>query len=296
MNGIINLLKPGDMSSQQAVSALKRMLGVKKAGHGGTLDPAAAGVLPIFLGQATRVAQFVSNDDKEYIAQVRFGISTDTQDAQGRAIFTSDAVVDEDAMRALLNALPRELTQIPPAYSAIKVGGRKSVDLARKGIAREIPARRVHIDEKQFLGTVGPNAYLIRIRCSKGTYIRTLCHDFGEAVGAGAHCSFLLRTKSGPYAIEDAVTFEDIARAVEGGAMQALLLPADSALSALPKVRLDAQDVRRARQGQAVSAPIECEQGQTLALYDDSGALIAIGGYDQGNIRPRRVFNLDQGE
>ncbi len=292
-NGILNLLKPSDMSSQQAVQAVKRLIPCKKAGHSGTLDPAAAGVLPVFLGSATRLAEYAVEGDKEYIAEIHFGIETDTQDAQGQLTNKSDHIVSWQQMEALLASVPSELWQTPPQYSAIKIGGQKMVDLARKGKATEIPPRRVFIHEKQLLREVAQNAFLIRIRCSKGTYIRTLCHDLGRQSGAFAHCSFLLRTKSGPFELDRAITFEQISLAVENDSVDSLLLPLGVAVPHLTRISLSKADIRKIEQGQiltGIQAIDTMLEDQLCALWQDE-QLIGIGKRSLDTIKPVKVFH-----
>jgi tRNA pseudouridine55 synthase len=289
MNGILNTLKPADMTSQQVVATIRRLLSIKKAGHGGTLDPAAAGVLPVFLGDATRLAEFVAADEKEYIAEIRFGFATDTQDAQGRVVSQTDVRVEADTVRTLIEALPESLWQTPPAYSAIKIGGQKLVDLARKGLAPPMPPRHVRLLEKQYLGQTGDNAFLMRVRCSKGTYIRTLCHDLGTASGAGAHLGFLLRTQSGRFRIEDAVTLETIAQAAQSGLTDTIILPMDIAVAHLCRIDLAAGDARRVGFGQALLAPEPLCEGQRCSFYHE-GTLIGIGSVNDGAIKPDKVF------
>ncbi len=292
MNGILNVLKPSDMSSQQVIHALKRIMFVRKAGHGGTLDPAAAGVLPLFLGYATRLAEYAMDGDKEYIAQVQFGISTDTQDAQGKVVATSDRVIEYAEMQSLIDSIPAVIWQQPPAYSAIKINGRKMVNLARKGITCEIPRRQVYIHDKELVCQLSQNAYLIRIRCSKGTYIRTICHDLGIETGAYAHCSFLLRTKSGPFLLRDAVTLEQISQAVQRGTIADLVLPMGLAVMHLDRIVLDDEEYKAISVGQAIAEKIPEQQPDRKRIcalwYRDE--FVGIGTHAGAIIKPKKVF------
>ncbi len=291
-DGILNLLKPSDMSSQQAVQAIKRLVPCKKAGHSGTLDPSAAGVLPVFLDSATRLTGYAMAGDKEYIAQLQFGIETDTQDAQGQVVNASDRVVTRFEMEELLRAIPYEHWQTPPAYSAIKMDGKKMVDLARKGITKEIPQRQVYIYEKELLREVAPNAFLIRIRCSKGTYIRTLCHDLGRQAGAFAHCSFLLRTRSGPFTLEQAVTFEQIQQAMQNNTLGSLLMPIGMAVSHLEKVELDPANAQRISNGQMLSdIDIDMHKDDPICTLWYQNKLVGIGERNSNTIKPVKVFH-----
>lgn len=244
VNGIINLLKPSDMSSNQALGHVKRIMQTKKAGHSGTLDPEAAGVLPVFLGKATRVVEYAMDGQKEYIAEIHFGMQTDTQDAQGRVVKQSFHQVDEQDVRAYLKQLPGEHLQTPPMYSAIKQNGVPLYAMARKGVEREIPPRKILIDETEFLARTGGQRFLFRVVCSKGTYVRTLCQDMGAALHACAHLSFLLRTRTGGFSIAQAVTLQELEQAAAEQRINECLLDTSMALTALPicQLRPDAHE------------------------------------------------------
>ena len=221
-NGIIIIDKPADWTSFDVVKKLRGALRVKRVGHGGTLDPMATGVLPIFVGRATKMSSISENADKEYITGIRFGITTDTQDITGSVI---DSCVAHVSVEELLCVIPQFLfaqKQIPPMYSAVKIGGRKLYELARKGIEVERPARDVYISSIEVLdekdGThnlsFSSSDFLLRIVCSKGTYIRTLCHDIGAVLGCGAAMSALRRTRVGKYTIDNAHSLDVILDAV----------------------------------------------------------------------------------
>lgn len=238
MNGIINLLKPSNMSSNQALGHVKRITRLKKAGHSGTLDPEAAGVLPVFLGRATRVVEYAMDGEKEYIAEVHFGIQTDTQDAQGRIVKQSLKRVNEQDVRAYLQQLPGEHLQTPPMYSAIKQNGVPLYAMARKGMETEIPQRKITIRETEFLACTGDQRFLFRIVCSKGTYVRTLCQDMGTALHTCAHLSFLLRTRTGGFSIAQSITLQELEQAAAEQRLGACLLDVSVALTALPVCQL----------------------------------------------------------
>ncbi len=234
MNGIINLLKPSNMSSNQALGHVKRIMQLKKAGHSGTLDPEAAGVLPVFLGKATRLVEYAMDGEKEYIAEVHFGIQTDTQDAQGRVVRQSFHRVEEQDVRLYLQQLPGEHLQTPPMYSAIKQNGVPLYAMARKGVDTEIPQRKITIYETEFLACTGDQRFLFRVVCSKGTYVRTLCQDMGTALHTCAHLSFLLRTRTGGFSIAQSITLQELAQAAQEQRLATCLTDPSFALKALP--------------------------------------------------------------
>ena len=224
-NGILIIDKPADWTSFDVVKKLRGALKVKRVGHGGTLDPMATGVLPVFAGRATKMASYSENADKEYIAGIRFGLTTDTQDITGTVLSTCESNVTADLLRGVIPSFLFAQKQIPPMYSAVKIGGRKLYELARKGIEVERPARDVYISEIAILNedhpvasrhpsTEGNSEFILRIVCSKGTYIRTLCHDIGAALGCGAVMSALRRTRVGEYSIEKAHTLDTVLEAI----------------------------------------------------------------------------------
>ena len=247
-DGFLNFLKPPGMTSSDAVVLVRRAFPRgTKVGHMGTLDPEAAGVLPIGVGRAARLFDYVTEKEKTYRAEIAIGRATDTQDATGREIARGPGASAE-ALRAVLPRFVGEIEQVPPAYSALKVGGRKLYEAARAGEAIDVPARRVQIYDLHFVAQSGENRFLLDIRCGRGTYIRTLCHDIGRALGTCAHMAFLLRTQSGVFSLEDAVTPEEF----RFGAPQAHLLPLDAPLKHLPAVRLGESLERAVRNGNPI--------------------------------------------
>ncbi|HWQ29522.1 MAG TPA: tRNA pseudouridine(55) synthase TruB, partial [Negativicutes bacterium] len=211
MNGIINVLKPPGMTSHDVVSFMRKTLNIKKIGHTGTLDPEAAGVLPICIGKATRVAQFLTDKQKRYRANIKFGKVTDTYDGYGSVIKEAGPVaIDAPRLEAVLTGFLGTIKQRPPIYSALKVDGRKLYEYARAGQEVEIEERPVDIYELKLVEMLGADEAMIDILCSKGTYIRTLCYDIGEALGCGAYMSQLVRLESTPFAIEGSHTLEEI--------------------------------------------------------------------------------------
>lgn len=217
MNGIINVIKPPSMSSNGVTVYLRRILNEKKIGHAGTLDPGAAGVLVIMLGKSTRLSDILMGHKKTYVARVRFGRGTDTLDSYGEPTETGRAYVTEEEVRKSLERFLGEIEQTPPGYSAIKINGEKAYDLARKGKDFEIPSRKVIIESIDILKKTREDEYLLRIICSKGTYIRTLLHDIGLALGTTAYTSLLIRESSGRFHIRDAWTLDEIEEMAKKG-------------------------------------------------------------------------------
>ena len=209
MNGVINFYKPPGMTSAQAVAFVKRLTGVK-TGHAGTLDPEAAGVLPILLGRATRLCDELMGKPKQYLAELAFGAATDTQDAQGRLVASGDDYPDIDKLRAVLPQFVGLVQQLPPQYSALKVKGKTAYKLAREGVEANLKPREVYFESIELIRELPSHGFLLRVRCGKGAYLRTLCHDLGTALGCPAHLRFLLREESGGLRIERAVTPEEL--------------------------------------------------------------------------------------
>ncbi len=248
MNGFINLLKPPGMSSGTAVAIIKRLTG-ERVGHAGTLDPEAAGVLPIMVGRATRLLDYFTDKGKSYVAEIAFSGATDTQDAQGVLTEKSTRVPAREEILAALPAFTGEIMQRPPAYSAVKRGGVPLYALARKGEMVVTEARRTDIYSLELGEKTGADGYMLHIDCGGGTYIRTLCHDLGQALGAPAHMRFLLRTRAGAFRIENAVTIEEIQQAAEEGRLEHMLLPLETPLEALPVLKVPEKLEKLARNG-----------------------------------------------
>ena len=222
-NGIIIIDKPADWTSMDVCAKLRGILKTKKVGHAGTLDPMATGVLPVFVGQATRAVSFAESGEKEYIATLRLGLVTDTQDISGQVLEQRDAAVTARDVAVVLPRLTGEILQLPPMYSAIKIGGRKLYDLARQGREVERTPRPVTIYELELLEQLSPVDFRLRIRCSKGTYVRTLCHDLGQLLGCGGCMAALRRTMAAGYTLAESRTLEGVQRHGE-----ALLQPVDT--------------------------------------------------------------------
>ncbi len=240
MNGFLNLLKPPGMTSSDAVVAIRRTLSGEKVGHAGTLDPEAAGVLPIMIGKASRLFDWVTEKQKEYFAEIAFGVSTDTQDAQGVPVERqAGPYPDIRAVRDVLPQFTGDIFQTPPAFSALKIAGKPAYALARKGEAVSLAPRSARIDAIEALEAMGADGMMLRVLCGRGVYIRTLCHDIGVRLGCPAHMRFLLRAQSGFFRIENSVTLEEW---MASQTRMDLLAPMDSPIAHLPMARVPACD------------------------------------------------------
>lgn len=285
MNGFLNLLKPPGMSSGAAVAAVKRLTG-ERTGHAGTLDPEAAGVLPIMVGRATRLLDFFTDKTKSYAAEIAFAGATDTQDAQGRITEPCARVPAPAEIEEALRRFRGPILQRPPAYSALKRGGVPLYRLARKGETVETEARETVINALTLGEKCGADGYMLYVDCAGGTYIRTLCHDIGQALGAPAHMRFLLRTRHGCFDIADAVTVEEIAAVGEQGTLEGLLLPLDAPLRALPALTLPEAYWKAGRNGGKLPAgllPGLADQARCRIYVQD--ALAGVGRREGGVIR-----------
>lgn len=285
--GIVNLLKPPGITSHDAVAFCRRVFGLKKVGHAGTLDPGAAGVLPVFLGPATRLIEFTADADKTYRVELTFGYATDSGDDSGEIIARQDGPFPgADELSSVLASFRGHSHQIPPMHSAVKIGGRKLYDLARAGVTVERAPRPIHISHITLLRADGPTV-LFDVTCSKGTYIRTLCADIGQRAGCPAVMSFLVRTRVGAFTLESAKSLDEIA-----AVPAACLLPGDSALGRLARAVLDETSARAFGHGQSVRAAFPAGDGP-VAVYDTAGVLLGIARPDPrtGLLRPDKVFS-----
>ncbi len=301
MNGIISVLKPPGMTSHDVVAVIRRLLGVRAVGHTGTLDPGAAGVLPVCVGTATRVAEFISASGKAYRAEVTFGFTTDTLDGFGRVTSRQAVRATYEEALAVIPALTGRVKQVPPMVSAVKHGGKKLYELARQGKEVEREPREVLIEE------IRPVAYnweqefpsiLFDVSCSKGTYIRTLCADWGNNLGSGACMTYLLRTRSGSFKLDRAWTLEELAQAVEQGDWS-FLLPSDRGLEHLTALTVKEHRVKALLNGLSLAAvdysgTFPQDSGHWVKLYGPRGDFLALGLSDeQGQIRPKKVFGCE---
>jgi tRNA pseudouridine55 synthase len=301
LSGVVVVDKPSGPTSFDVVRRVKGLFKTKRCGHTGTLDPTATGVLPICIGDATKVATFVSEGEKEYDAQVRFGVVTDTQDAAGRVLETRElGDLTEERVRAELSAFVGLVEQTPPMYSARKIDGKRLYELARAGEEVEREARQIHIDEARLTFFRPPDAGIF-VRCSKGTYLRTLAHDLGQRLGCGAHLRELKRVRVGPFALEDSVGLDTLMAAAKDGGRPALeryLLPVSRALDELAELQLDVAISRRVAHGHApgpsdlsrLRAP-PFPRGRKVRLVDPESRVLAVAESDGiGTLKLLRVL------
>jgi tRNA pseudouridine55 synthase len=298
VNGWLLLDKPVGMTSTHAVSVVKRLFQAKRAGHAGTLDPLASGCLPIALGEATKTVPFVMDGRKIYQFTVRWGEERDTDDAEGRVTASSDARPSLDDIRALLPRFSGTIAQVPPRFSAVKVDGERAYDLAREGEVVELAARPVDIHRLDLIATPNPDHAVLTAECGKGTYVRAIARDMGRALGCYGHVSTLRRTGVGPFQEENAISLDRLHTAAspdggQAGGLLALLQPVAAGLQGLPALSVSRADAARLARGQAVllrgrDAPIV----QGWVAVSAHGELIALAESEQGELRPRRVFNL----
>lgn len=236
MNGFFNVLKPPGMTSSQVVGAVRRLISGEKAGHAGTLDPQAAGILPVMAGRAARLFDYLVDKRKTYVAEIAFGAATDTQDAQGRVTVKGDQYPSLQDVQAVLPMFLGEILQAPPSFSAIKQDGRRLYELARKGEMVAAEPRTILVEEISLGRETDNHGMMLTIRCGKGTYVRTLCHDIGRAVGCPAHMRFLLRTQSGAFSLDTAYTLEELQKAKDEDRLNECLLAMDMPLEHLYRV------------------------------------------------------------
>lgn len=280
-NGIILVDKPQDWTSHDVVAKLRGILHERRIGHAGTLDPMATGLLVVFVGRATRAVQFAESHDKHYIASLRTGFSTDTQDTTGRIIAQSGTHPTPEELAAVLPEFTGSIEQIPPMYSAIKVSGKKLYELARKGETVERRPRTVNISELSVLGRDGDD-FVLSVSCSKGTYIRTLCNDIGDSLGCLACMSALRRTKAGPFDVSDAHSMEEIAKNPDK-----YVLPVDGIFSAYPQLKLNPAGSARLKCGSVVG--VSAADG-TYRVYDDADCFIALADVNERKLKTIKSF------
>ena len=249
MNGFFNILKPTGMSSAAVVAVMRRLTGEKRVGHAGTLDPEAAGVLPIMTGKAARLFDYLTDKEKEYVAVCAFGSRTDTQDSTGEILETGDHYPDRETVIRAAAEMTGDIRQVPSMYSAIKVGGKPLYARARKGENVDVPERVVHIESIEVLRDMPEHGTEIRVRCGKGTYIRTLCEDLGIKCGCPAHMRSLLRTRSGVFTMDEAITLDEARALAEAGTLAERLLPPDWPLGHLPRTDAPARMGKRVING-----------------------------------------------
>lgn len=292
VRGILLLDKPLGITSNSALQEVKRIFKAQKAGHTGSLDPLADGLLPICFGAATKVSAFLLDADKHYTVRVKLGVTTTTADAEGEVLETKPAEgISESDIQRIISEFEGEIEQIPPMYSALKYKGERLYKLAREGIEVEREPRQVTIHRISMQDYDAPEFEML-VHCSKGTYIRTLAEDIGNRLGCGAHVTALRRTGAGPYGSEGMVSMEQIKQLAEEGfsALDELLLPIDSALGSWPEVKLSPDGTFYLRQGQPVLVPNAPTEGM-VRLYDANGSFMGAGEIlGDGRVAPRRMM------
>lgn len=288
LNGVLLLDKPEGPTSHDAVAAARRALRLRRIGHTGTLDPFASGLLLLCLGPATRLSEYLTALPKRYTATLRLGIATDTDDRTGETLRTNEGwrELSRDAVEAAVRAQVGTILQVPPTYSAKKVGGERMYAAARRGAAVEREPVEVTIYQIRILRYDAPEIDL-EVECGSGTYIRAIGRDVGEALGVGGHLTELRRTRVGRFDVADAVPLD---RLEDAAAVRAALLTPAEAVGHLPAVRLAEEDARAVRHGRAVAAGAGGEAGGPVALLSADGGLLAVGERDDATIRPRKVF------
>lgn len=313
IHGWVILDKPLGMTSTQAVGYVKRLFDAQKAGHAGTLDPLATGILPIALGEATKTVSFAVDGEKAYRFTVRWGAETNTDDAEGSVVRTSEARPRLDEIEALLPSFIGEVAQVPPQFSAIKIDGERAYDLARDGETVALEPRLVVIQDLRVVDVPDADTTVFEAECGKGTYVRSLARDMGRQLGCFGHVIALRRTRVGPFSEDEAVTKDEIDAAGGGGPVDAadpesllppaggeplldLLLPVETALNALLAVNVSSAEASRLKRGQPVlvrgrDAPIVT--GMFFATC--KGQIVAMGEADRGELRPTRIFNIGGG-
>jgi tRNA pseudouridine55 synthase len=307
VSGWVVLDKPDDMTSTQAVSAVRRMFNAQKAGHAGTLDPLASGILPIALGEATKTVPWLMEARKTYLFTIKWGVSTDSQDREGKVVATSDVRPTPEAIRAALPDFMGEIDQVPPQFSAVKVDGERAYDLARDGETVELEARRVMVYEAELVETEADDLATFRVRSGKGFYIRALVRDLAAKLGAEGHVWRLRRTAVGPFAEAESVTLDALEDLRHKGAASERLKPVETALDDIPALAINGEDAFKLRQGRPiVLLPHVVEtlkpqfRDRTIAGQDASravlalfqGKAVALGDVRAGKFSPTRVFHL----
>ncbi len=283
--GILIVDKPAGWTSQDVVAKLRGVLREKRVGHGGTLDPMATGVLPVFVGRATRAVEFFESAEKEYVALLRLGVTTNTQDTQGEILTRTPHSLTKDNIQAVLPRFLGQIDQLPPMFSAIKIGGKKLYELARQGKEVERKARNITIFDLELSDADENGDFPLRVHCSKGTYVRTLCHDIGAALGCGGCMAGLRRTKAGCYDLAMAHTLEEILAHPDP---QSLLLPTDSLFAAFPAATLTAKQEKFCRNGNPI--PNWAETGELFRVYSQSGEFLMLARAKNGTLVTEKSF------
>jgi tRNA pseudouridine55 synthase len=295
VHGWIALDKAVGETSTDAVGALKRIFRAKKAGHAGTLDPLASGILPIAFGEATKTVPFVMDGEKAYRFTVQWGVETDTDDSEGKEISRSGVRPSRDAILAALPAFSGTIEQVPPKVSALKIGGERAYDLARQGEVVELAAREIEIHRLGLIENDSDHA-VFEAECGKGTYVRAIARDLGRALGCCGHVTALRRIRVGPFSEENSVGLKSLAALRDEQGEEGLagaLMPVETGLASLPSLAVSPADAQRLALGQAVIV-----RGRDAPIFEGpvavsaQGALIALGEIEQGTLKPKRIFHL----
>ena len=302
-HGMINVYKEKGFTSHDVVAKLRGICKQKKIGHTGTLDPDAVGVLPVCLGCATRLCDMLTDKDKEYVAVLRLGITTDTQDATGKVLAEKEVSVSGEEVRAVIASFEGEQLQIPPMYSALKVNGKKLYELAREGKEIERKARPIVVHEIEILSENMPE-FTIRVKCSKGTYIRTICHDIGQKLSCGGVMVSLKRTKVGNFGIEDAYTLSQIEDMAKEGKLCEILLPVEKVFEKLPEIRVKETAMKALLNGnqlkkeEILMLSDEALKAEEVRVYGADGRFYGVYGYQEGRklFCPIKMFFPEQTE
>lgn len=290
MDGVIVINKPTGRTSHDMVGFARRLLGIKKIGHTGTLDPDASGVLPLCIGKATKAADMLTASDKAYRAKMVFGMITDTQDASGEILAEQPVFATKEEIENAIKSFVGEIEQIPPMFSAIKRDGKKLYELARKGITVEREKRRVKIFDIKIRNVDMENLTAeIDVFCSKGTYIRTLCEDIGLKLGCGAYMNTLVRIKSADFTIEESYTPERLVQMKEDGTLDGAVIPVDNLFEVYPKIRLDAFLAAKAKNGVRIRKK-GLNEGNNYRVYDENDAFLCISKYINGELVLEKAF------
>ncbi len=281
MDGILNINKPSGMTSFGVIRRLRGILKIKKIGHAGTLDPDATGVLPVCIGRATKVIEFLVEKDKSYHVVLRLGVETDTQDASGEILACREVASSDGEIREAILSFVGDIMQVPPMYSAVRIDGKRLYEMARQGIEVERKPRPVTIKAIENLKILreGEEVRVIfDVSCSKGTYVRTLCADIGARLGCGGHMESLVRTRTGSFHLEDSITLEEVQKRADDGSLTEVVLGMEMALTEFPCLTVTDDQARRLGNGMAVPCPGSLDEwGSFVRIYHENGSFISIG-------------------
>lgn len=292
MDGILNINKPTGITSFDVVAKVRRLTGTKKVGHAGTLDPDASGVLPICVGKATKVIEFLMEKDKSYLVGLMIGKSTDTQDASGKTLYEKTVEAPNEEIRKVISGFLEKREQTPPMYSALRVDGKRLYDLARQGIEIERKPRPITFFSINIISLERQedkvNA-ILDVSCSKGTYMRTLCHDIGEELGCGGHMTSLIRTRSGPFLLENAYNLETLEQLKNSQQLESAFITMDQAILRFPAIYLSKPEAKRLKNG--LELTLKNLVSGFYRIYLEDGCFLAIGkSYEQENVSIMRTY------